>query len=108
MVADPGDEEPVASARPLAVVTGASAGICEAIAVRLAKEGFRLLLGARREERLRAVATRLGADWKVLDVADETSVAAFCSGVDRVEVLVNNAGGARGMGASAACLDNFT
>ena len=85
------------SQRPLAVVTGASAGIGEAIAVRLAKEGFRLLLGARREERLRAVATRLGADWKVLDVADETSVAAFCSGVDRVEVLVNNAGGARGM-----------
>lgn len=83
--------------RPLAVVTGAGAGIGEAVAHRLADAGFRLLLGARREDRLRAVAARLDAEWCVLDVADESSVAAFCAGVDRAEVLVNNAGGARGM-----------
>ena len=96
MVADPGDEEPVASARPLAVVTGASAGIGEAIARRLAKEGFRLLLGARREDRIQRIAKELGAEGKVLDVSDEASVAAFCAGADDAQLLVNNAGGARG------------
>jgi len=88
-------EEP--ATRPLAVVTGASAGIGEAIAVRLAGEGFRVLLGARREERLREVAGRIGAEARVLDVADEGSVARFCAGIDRLAVLVNNAGGARGL-----------
>ena len=82
--------------RPLAVVTGASAGIGKAIALRLAEEGFRLLLGARREDRVREIAAEIGAEARVLDVADESSVAAFCAGIDRVEVLVNNAGGARG------------
>jgi hypothetical protein len=84
-------------ARPLAVVTGASAGIGEAIATRLAAEGYRLILGARREERLGEVAGRLGAEARILDVADEASVAAFCTGIDRLSVLVNNAGGARGL-----------
>ena len=83
--------------RPLAVVTGASAGIGEAIATRLADEGFRLILGARREDRLQEVAARLGAEARVLDVSDESSVTAFCAGIDRLEVLVNNAGGARGV-----------
>jgi len=85
------------AAHPLAVVTGASAGIGEAIAVRLAREGFRVLLGARRAERLREVAARIGAEARVLDVADEASVAAFCAGIDQLAVLVNNAGGARGL-----------
>jgi len=88
--------------RPLAVVTGASAGIGEAIATRLADEGFRLILGARREDRLQEVADRLGAEPRVLDVSDETSVAAFCAGIDRLELLVNNAGGARGLDPLAA------
>ncbi len=91
-----------APSRPLAVVTGASAGIGEAIATRLAAEGFRLLLGARREDRIRALADRLGAEARVVDVADEGSVAAFCAGLERVEVLVNNAGGARGLDPLAA------
>src|ERR1039458_23318 len=89
MAADPGNEEPVASARPLAVVTGASAGIGEAIARRLAKEGFRLLLGARREDRIQRIAKELGAEGKVLDVSDEASVAAFCAGADDAQLLVN-------------------
>ena len=81
--------------RPLAVVTGASAGIGEAIAVRLAAEGFRLLLGARSEQRVRELAARLGGEGRHLDVAAEASVAAFCAGVEEVAILVNNAGGAR-------------
>jgi NADP-dependent 3-hydroxy acid dehydrogenase YdfG len=95
-------QDTAAPSRPLAVVTGASAGIGEAIATRLAGEGFHLLLGARREDRVRELAARIGAEARVLDVADESSVAAFCAGLERVEVLVNNAGGARGLDPLAA------
>lgn len=96
MTREMGDDEIAVAARPLAVVTGASAGIGEAIARRLAMEGFRLLLGARREDRLHQIAEELGAEARRLDVSDEESVAAFCAGVGPVRVLVNNAGGARG------------
>ena len=83
--------------RPLAVVTGASSGIGEAVARRLHAEGFDLLLGARREQLLEPLAAELGAGWRRLDVADEDSVAEFSEGVRELAVLVNNAGGARGL-----------
>lgn len=83
--------------RPLAVVTGASAGIGAAVARRLAAAGFDLLLGARRAPLLEALAAELGARWSPLDVADPDSVGRFCDGVDELAVLVNNAGGARGL-----------
>ncbi|MGA9774343.1 MAG: SDR family NAD(P)-dependent oxidoreductase [Candidatus Dormiibacterota bacterium] len=86
-----------AGGRPLAVVTGASAGIGAAIARRLAREGFDLLLGARRGDLLAALSEELGARWRPLDVADPESVRSFCAGVEDVAVLVNNAGGARGL-----------
>ena len=82
--------------RPLAVVTGASAGIGEAIARRLSMEGFRLLLGARREEPILKLAAELGAVGRVLDVRHEASVSAFCAEAEDAQLLVNNAGGARG------------
>ena len=96
MVVDLGREEIDGEARPLAVITGASAGIGEAVARRLAAEGFRLLIGARREEPIQRIATELGAQGRVLDVTDEESVAAFCADADDAQVLINNAGGARG------------
>jgi NADP-dependent 3-hydroxy acid dehydrogenase YdfG len=82
----------------IAVVTGASAGIGAATARALAGEGFRLFLGARREDRLREVAEPLGATALALDVADPASVEAFAARLpERVHLLVNNAGGAHGM-----------
>jgi len=78
----------------VAVVTGASSGIGAATAERLAAEGFDVVLGARRVDRLTALAERIGGRAVPLDVTEPTSVAAFAAGLDRVDVLVNNAGGA--------------
>jgi len=87
---------PVAPSGPrrTAVVTGASSGIGAATAERLAAEGFDVVLGARRMERLTALAERIGGRAMPLDVTDPASVEAFCAGLERVDVLVNNAGGA--------------
>jgi NADP-dependent 3-hydroxy acid dehydrogenase YdfG len=77
-----------------AVVTGASSGIGAATAERLAAEGFDVVLGARRMDRLTALAGSIGARALPLDLTDPGSVAAFAGTLDRVDVLVNNAGGA--------------
>jgi len=78
----------------VAVVTGASSGIGAATAERLAAEGFDVVLAARRLDRLTELAERIGGRAVELDVTDPTSVAALAEGLDRVDVLVNNAGGA--------------
>jgi NADP-dependent 3-hydroxy acid dehydrogenase YdfG len=85
--------------RGIAVVTGASSGIGAATAGRLVAEGFEVVLGARRPDRLAGVARRLGrlARAVALDVTDGESVAAFAAEVPHCRVLVNNAGGALGM-----------
>ncbi|SEL33822.1 NADP-dependent 3-hydroxy acid dehydrogenase YdfG [Blastococcus sp. DSM 46786] len=77
-----------------AVVTGASSGIGAATARRLAAEGFDVVVGARRLDRLEALAASIGSRALPLDVTDPASVAAFTAALDRVDVLVNNAGGA--------------
>jgi NADP-dependent 3-hydroxy acid dehydrogenase YdfG len=78
----------------VAVVSGASSGIGAATATRLAAEGFDVVLAARRLDRLTELAGRIGGRAVQLDVTDPDSVAAFAAGLDRVDVLVNNAGGA--------------
>ncbi|MDQ0377757.1 SDR family oxidoreductase [Amycolatopsis thermophila] len=80
-----------------AVITGASAGIGEATARALAGAGFHVVLGARRLDRLEKLAAELSGTAHVLDVADPGSVAAFVQQVPDCHVLVNNAGGARGL-----------
>ena len=80
------------------VVTGASSGIGAACARAFAAGGDRLSLGARRTERLPAVVD--GAFCHQLDVTDQDSVATFVEAAiaanGPVDVLVNNAGLARG------------
>ena len=82
---------------PVAVVTGASSGIGAATALRLAEEGFDVVVGARREDRLEAVVRECGGRAAALDVTDAASVGQFVSTIDRCDVLVNNAGGAIGL-----------
>jgi NADP-dependent 3-hydroxy acid dehydrogenase YdfG len=98
------------TSRGTAVVTGASSGIGAATAVRLAREGFDVVLGARRVDRLAEVAAACGATARplALDVDDDSSVDDFCAQVGACRVLVNNAGGALGLEAVAdADLDRW-
>ena len=86
----------------VAVVTGASSGIGEATARGLAKAGFKVVLGARREDRIIAVARELGGRGLPLDVRDLASIQAFVGAIaaeydGQVEILVNNAGLAAGL-----------
>jgi NADP-dependent 3-hydroxy acid dehydrogenase YdfG len=83
------------------VVTGASSGIGAATARRLVAEGFDVVIGARRADRLQAVADEIGAVARPLDVTDDDSVARFCAEVPDCRVLVNSAGGALGRDAVA-------
>jgi NADP-dependent 3-hydroxy acid dehydrogenase YdfG len=82
-------------------ITGASSGIGEATAVLLAERGARLVLGARRTDRLDALAARLrdeNADVVTVrtDVRRREDVSALvalaCERYGRLDVLVNNAG----------------
>lgn len=85
------------SSRGTAVVTGASSGIGAATAARLAAEGWDVVVGARRLDRLEEVARPIGARAIALDVTDPESVSAFCAEVPDCTLLVNNAGGAKGL-----------
>ena len=93
------------TSKPIAVVTGASSGIGAAAAKHLAEAGYDLVLGARRLDKLKAVAEPLGAKALTLDVTDAKSVLAFCEQIPKVNVLINNAGGALGMEPVAEAVD---
>jgi NADP-dependent 3-hydroxy acid dehydrogenase YdfG len=80
-----------------AVVTGASSGIGAATARALAGDGFRVVLGARRLDRLEKLAAELDGQATLLDVTDPDSVESFAGSLTSCEVLVNNAGGALGL-----------
>jgi len=92
------------------LITGASSGFGAAAATAFAAEGARLLLGARREDRLQAVcaeartAGAAEAHFHKLDVSQTASVETFMAwaretmdGPAHLHVLVNNAGGAHGL-----------
>jgi len=83
--------------RPVAVVTGASAGIGAATARQLAADGFHVVLGARRIQRCEQIAKEIDGTALPLDVTDAESIETFVAALSTVRVLVNNAGGARGL-----------
>jgi NAD(P)-dependent dehydrogenase (short-subunit alcohol dehydrogenase family) len=81
----------------VAVVSGANRGIGLEVARELGRDGMTVLLGAREAQRGEAAAAELtaeGLDVRVvqLDVTDAASVDALRAGLERVDVLVNNAG----------------
>ena len=83
---------------PTAVVTGASSGIGAATARALAAHGFHVFCAARRLDRLTTLVDEIGGTAVACDVTDPEQVAALASTVGpRLDVLVNNAGGAIGM-----------
>ncbi|WP_207842367.1 SDR family NAD(P)-dependent oxidoreductase [Williamsia soli] len=83
--------------RKVAVVTGASSGIGAATARVLAAQGYHVIIGARRVDRIEKLAAEIDGTAIVLDVTDEQSVDAFVEQIPAVDVLVNNAGGAKGL-----------
>ncbi|WP_369365212.1 SDR family NAD(P)-dependent oxidoreductase [Streptomyces sp. CG4] len=90
-----------APASRIAVVTGASSGIGAATARRLAEAGYRVVLTARRKDRIEALAEELtkaghSATAYPLDVTDRAAVDEFATAFQTIGVLVNNAGGALG------------
>jgi NADP-dependent 3-hydroxy acid dehydrogenase YdfG len=87
----------VGEERATAVVTGASSGIGAATARALAADGFHVVLGARRVQQCQQIADEIGGTALPLDVLDPDSVAAFAAAVPMARVLVNNAGGAKGL-----------
>jgi len=84
-----------------AVVTGASSGIGAATVRLLREHGWDVVGVARRADRLSVLADETGCETFVADVTEQADVDALAAWLDAsgpVHALVNNAGGARGMG----------
>ena len=94
---DPQVALPSSTTPPVAVVTGASAGIGEATTRALSRAGFSVVFGARRLDRLETLAAKTGGRAFRLDVTDPASIEAFVAQVPQARLLVNNAGGALGV-----------
>lgn len=92
------------SSPKIALITGASSGIGAATAQALGQRGYHLILCGRRQERLQALAAQLNVPSQLLsfDVADLAAATEAWQSLpaewQRVDVLINNAGNAHGLG----------
>lgn len=88
-----------------ALITGATSGIGKATAELFAKQGFRLILCGRRQERLDALKSKLGKETAVhtlkFDVRDREAIFSAIKNLPEefatIDILVNNAGNAHGL-----------
>ncbi len=89
------------STKPVALITGASAGLGEAFATHLTAHGYDLVLVARRKKKLDSLAHRLGRENQITvkilpaDLATETGirkVEKLIYSLERLDLLINNAG----------------
>ncbi|MBL8574898.1 MAG: SDR family NAD(P)-dependent oxidoreductase [Hyphomicrobiaceae bacterium] len=95
----------------VAFITGASSGFGAATARRLVKDGWKVVITARRADRLAALAEELGgpdvAHVAVFDMRDtaamDAAIAALPPAFQRIDCLVNNAGLALGVGPAQSC-----
>ena len=82
--------------KPVAVITGASSGIGEAIARELASSGWHCMLLARRLELLQSIAGEIEGEWEICDVSDRAQVDEVAARIlerhPAIALLVNNAG----------------
>ena len=90
-------EVEIAANKPVALVTGASSGIGEVFARKLAARGYDVILVARREDRLRKLAAEFGAGTQIIvaDIGAAEDLARVEQAIvncPRLELLVNNAG----------------
>jgi short-subunit dehydrogenase len=98
----PGESRSIGPRKRTVLITGASSGIGEAFADAFAAEGFDLVITARREERLHAVAERIAqqrhsrVDVIPCDLRDQDAPARLCAAIEErgliIDALVNNAG----------------
>lgn len=85
------------TAKKIALVTGGSSGIGEATARALAADGWHVIVAARRLDRLEKIAEEIGGEVRELDVTSQESVDKLAASIDHLHLLVNNAGGAKGL-----------
>ena len=87
--------------KKVAMITGASSGIGQATALELAKQGFRIMLAARREDRLKQLRSEIidnggEASYRVTDVTSFEEMEALAKETveqfGQIDILVNNAG----------------
>lgn len=86
-----------AEIRPLAVVTGAGSGIGRAIAHRLGDDGYEIVVVDLAEKGAQETVQQLHdkdikASYQVMDITDSAATQALMQGLERIDVLVNNAG----------------
>ena len=88
--------------KQVVIITGATSGIGQAVAYQLAQEGCKLVLAARRQDRLQALAQELEEQWgaevlvQVTDMSQpqaiESLVRATLEAFSRIDILFSNAG----------------